>query len=73
MRMVQRASRAVGVTNKLQQLLFAGLLHEARDEAGDPKPEPKPKREAKVTQLPIWAEPQRATPNVLLRSSLFCC
>lgn len=28
-------------------------------------------QEAKATQMPIWAEPQRATPNVLLRSALF--
>jgi hypothetical protein len=68
----------VGVTNKIQQLLFDGLLSEARRVADEQAPEPKPEppheakpEGAKVIQLPIWAEAQRATPNALLRSALF--
>lgn len=78
MRVVRRARRVMGASDRLKQLLFAGLVNEAAKEAGPVAPGPeKPKTPqptktgAKIIQLPIWAEPQRATPNVLLRSALF--
>jgi hypothetical protein len=51
---------------------------EAQKNADAPKSDPpsptvpsKSRALAKVIQLPIWPEPQRAAPNVVLRSSLF--
>ena len=47
-----------------------GAKDAAREEAAGPQL-PEPKSPAKVIQLPLWPEPVRRAPNVLLRSAFF--
>ena len=81
MQMARRVRQAVAIKNKFQQLLFAGEFEEARRvadaelakeaESKQTKPRKESQAPAKVIQFPIWAEPQRASPNALIRSALF--
>ena len=50
---------------------MAGQLAEWRGRGGGEAAEEEPRGPAKVIQLPLWPEPKRGTPNVVLRGALF--
>ena len=50
---------------------MAGQLAEWRGRGGGKAAEEEPRPPAKVIQLPLWPEPKRGAPNVVLRGALF--
>ena len=50
---------------------MAGQLAEWRVRGGGKAAEEEPRGPAKVIQLPLWPEPKRGAPNVVLRGALF--
>ena len=50
---------------------MAGQLAEWRGRGGGKAAEEEPRGPAKVIQLPLWPEPKRGAPNVVLRGALF--